>query len=287
MQTNIGSDQLFVRVNGKGAELCSILNKEGIEYLWTGDAEVWPRHAPVLFPVVGKLNENRFFFNNEWFDLGQHGFARDLVFTQVKSDSRSCAFELRSNAQTRTIYPFDFVLGIKYSVTGNVIRCDYQVHNPGESPIFFSIGAHPGFNCPLLENESFEDYYLEFKKEEFVQTKLENGLLAGKEDLYIKNCRLFLTESLFDDDAIVFENAQVKSVSLLSSLSGHGVSIECGGWPYFGIWTKKRTKRFICLEPWFGVADRLGHNGDLRAKPGMIALGKGQEFGCHFTITII
>ncbi|HOZ86551.1 MAG TPA: aldose 1-epimerase family protein [Bacteroidia bacterium] len=287
MQHQLISEQLNVLINCAGAEICSVKNKRGTEYIWGGNAQVWARHAPVLFPIVGRLKNDVYTFNGSVYHLGQHGFARDTPFELVKKNETSCVFELCATPETRRLYPFDFNLQIGYELKGSRIYCTYTIKNPSGKPLIFSIGAHPGFYCPLGAGEKFEDYYLEFEHDTFMKTILEAGLRLGTEKFHVADKKLFLSESLFDNDALVFENNQVNKVSLRSSRSGYAVTVGCAGWPYFGIWGKKGNSEFICLEPWYGIADKADASGALEQKTGIITLAPQKDFNCSFWMEML
>jgi galactose mutarotase-like enzyme len=287
MQHQISSEALTVSIKSLGAEVHSITNQEGLEYIWQADPQVWPRHAPVLFPIVGRLKENRFLFNGKNYDLGQHGFARDQVFEVKEQGEDQILFELKATEETKKQYPFDFIFRIAYRLDNNCLTCTYTVINPSSQPLLFSVGAHPGFNCPLLPGERFEDYYLEFETEELYCTELDNGLRnPAKHKLQLNNKRLYLDAGLFDKDALVFEKGQINRISLCSSRTTHKITMQCEDWPYFGIWTKKGCRNFVCLEPWYGIADRADTSGELRQKEGMMSLEAGKEFTRSYSVVL-
>ena len=285
MQTEIGSSSLKVIINYTGAEVCSVKNKNDLEFIWQADKAVWARHAPVLFPIVGKLKDNFFIHEKKKYELPQHGFARDMKFELIERKENSCIFQLTSTNETKKNFPFDFVFQISYSVIENTLETHYKVINASDEAIYFSVGAHPGFNCPILPNEKFEDHYLEFETNSFSQTKLNNGLGTNeKTKLDLTNKKLFLKKEMFDNDALVFENNQINSISLCSSISKHKVTLKCQNWPYFGAWTKKGNTQFICLEPWYGIADNENATGQLIKKDGIIELAPKAVFDCHFSL---
>jgi galactose mutarotase-like enzyme len=285
MQHQLTSNQLQVLVNKAGAEIASIKNKHGLEYIWQGNKAIWARHAPVLFPIVGKLKENAFLFRHQNYSLSQHGFARDMDFTLIESKPDSCLFELTSTPETKKNYPFDFTFHLRYQLENNTLKTYYTVFNSSQDAIYFSLGAHPGFNCPLLANERYEDYYLEFESSELIVSLLDKGLVTDtKSTLSLTNNRLYLSPVLFQNDALVFENNQINQVSLCSSVSERKITLSCHNWPYFGVWSKKDSTEFICLEPWYGIADRTSSGQQLVKKDGIIALAAKKEFSCHFSI---
>jgi len=288
MKQIISSDTLTATINSHGAELCSVKNKNGIEFIWQAKPEVWARHAPVLFPIVGKLKNNQFIFEGKTYELPQHGFARDMEFTLKEKRENAFIFELQSNSQTKKIFPFDFIFQIAYILNRDKLTVQYKVKNPAPEALFFSLGAHPAFNVPLQANENFEDYYLEFEKNNYDITILNEGLrTSGKQQLVLKDNKLVLSKNLFDKDALVFESSQINSVALCSSKSNHKIIMDSKGFPYFGIWSKKGCTEFVCLEPWFGVADHENTNQNFSQKEGIISLKAQEEFVCLFEMSFL
>lgn len=290
MRYTLTSDKLVLNVNSKGAELCSIKNKQGYEYLWQGDPEIWPRQAPVLFPIVGKLKDNRYSFGDSIYTMSQHGFARDLEYSLVKQEPQELVFELNSDEISRSTYPFDFRLTLKYLLKSNILLCSYEVKNTGEDTMYFSIGAHPGFNILLSKHHGKCYPYLEFKKSELVLSNLSGGLLSGeKHRLSLSETRLSIHAELFKNDALVAEGGQIEGLSLCLDAEGRKIDLSCSGWPYFGIWSKPDPKdatlKFLCLEPWFGVADNINHDGLLKNKSGILHLDAGKTFDAAFELS--
>jgi galactose mutarotase-like enzyme len=288
MNSVLSSNQITVTVKSAGAEITSVRSNEGIEFIWQANEKVWPRHAPVLFPIVGKLKNNRYTFGNHEFELPQHGFARDLDFIQISGNSSHCEYSLFSSKNTLLLYPFNFGFYIRYELKGNQLEIKYKVHNTDKKSIRFSVGAHPGFRCPITDGENFSDYFLEFESHHPVITELNGGLRSEvKSRLSLQGKKLHLTNDLFDKDALVFEGRQINKISLRSNKSPHGVKIECKGWPYFGIWSKKGSAEFVCLEPWFGIADHENASGLLNEKEGMISLSPDATFECSFCMEFL
>ena len=277
-----------IKIHPSGAELYSVYSKKiNREILWQADSQVWARHAPVLFPIVGKLKENKFQYNEKWHELSQHGFARDLQF-DVKSHNKSSAqFLLKSNETTKQHFPFEFKLVITYELKQEKISCNYNVMNPSMNELFFSIGAHPGFICPIDENEKWTDYSIVFEQFETANRLcLEDGLLNGNSVLYLKNeNNIALANDLFNEDALVFKN--LKSQSLLLKSAKHCLKFSWKNMPYLGIWTKKGQHQFICIEPWHGVADSKNSSGDFTQKEGIVKLNQNEEFNCNFEFSIL
>jgi galactose mutarotase-like enzyme len=281
--------QLTIKVNSFGAELCSaISNETNIEYIWQADASVWARHAPNLFPIVGKLKGGQFTYQNNFYSLPQHGFARDNEFICVEQSEEYLLFELTANEKLLQNFPFHFSLQIGYRLSGNRIDVSYSVFNPDNQDLYFSVGAHPAFNCPLQTNESFNDYELVFPNMDALTVNMLNdGLITHHtKEIPLDNHALKVSKQLFDNDALVCMNLQIEEVHLKSLKSKHGVSVVSKGWPYYGIWSKKGTEQFVCLEPWYGIADSENTMETFEKKTGIFKLAPEQTFNCSFEILL-
>ncbi|MDX2283871.1 MAG: aldose 1-epimerase family protein [Bacteroidia bacterium] len=280
------SGQLRIQIDPQGAELRSIQPRdEALEYLWQGDPAYWSRRAPVLFPIVGRLKDDRYQWQGQWYAMGQHGFARDQVFSVEQPSPDEAWFTLEDTEASRARYPFAFRLRIGYQVQALRTRIVYEVLNPGTELLPFSIGGHPGFRCPLLPGEAAEAYRLNFEQDELaVRHLLEGGLYTGETETVLQGGRsIALTPDLFDQDALVFHGLQSRWVELRSATSGRGVRLHFEAFPYLGIWAKPGAP-FVCLEPWQGLADYTHSSGDLTEKAGIHLLLPGQLHRCAYEI---
>jgi galactose mutarotase-like enzyme len=287
MVASIENDFLKVSAKASGAELISIKNKNNnLDYLWQGDPQFWGRRAPVLFPIVGKLKNNTYRAEGKEFQLPQHGFARDSHFDLVKASAESIFYSLKSSEETLKFYPYQFELNISYTLIQNRLEVKYQVKNSDNKKIWFSIGGHPAFNCPLGPNEKFNDYFLEFEQKENSETHLiSDGLLNGKTEALLKNSnRIELNEKIFSKDALIFMGLKSSAVTMKSSSSAVSINFNFKGFPALGIWSKPGP--FVCIEPWYGHADTIDFNGELNEKPGILSLEQGKEFSCVYAIEI-
>lgn len=283
----IQNNLLSIKVNSFGAELCSVLSEEtDIEYIWQADKTIWARHAPNLFPIVGKLKDGEFSYKSHSYKLSQHGFARDSEFICIEQTADFLLFELTASEQTLQQYPFRFSLQIGYKLNENKLETSYSIFNPDNDDLYFSIGAHPAFNCPLQKNESFNDYNLIFPKKDILTINtLNDGLITSQtKQIVLNSNKLNVSKQLFDNDALVFKNSQIEEVQLVSNKTKHGVTLISKNWPYFGIWTKKNTEHFVCLEPWYGIADSDTANGNFSEKTGIIKLAAEQHYQCSFEL---
>jgi hypothetical protein len=279
---------LHIKVNSFGAELCSVISKDlAIEYIWQADQTIWGRHAPHLFPIVGKLKNNTFLYQTNSHQLSQHGFARDHEFICIEEREEFLLFEFTANEWTLEKYPFHFSLQIGYKLVDQKLEMSYSVFNPDSKELYFSIGAHPAFNCPLISGETFDDYELCFpNKEELILNVLKDGLITkDTKSLKLVHHTLPVSKQLFNNDALVCMNSQLSEVILKSSKTNHGVSLVSRDWPYYGIWSKKDTEQFVCLEPWYGIADYEDTDGKLENKIGIIKVDLEQYFTSSFEIS--
>ncbi len=276
-----------IGVQNAGAELTSLRSAStGLEYMWQADPTFWGKHAPVLFPIVGRLKDDAYLYDGASYHMKQHGLARTRIFETAEKSETGISFRLRHDDKTRALYPFRFELVIAYTLDGDRLRVGYDVINLGIDPMFFSIGAHPGFRCPLLPGESYEEYRLVFDRAVTQERYLlDDGLVAAQAKPFLNDQReLPLSRAMFDRDAIVLKGAAFARVALEHQTSGHGVTMDMEGFPYFGIWAKPGAD-FVCLEPWYGIADGVDASGRLEDKEGIIALDGGEVFRASYSIT--
>jgi galactose mutarotase-like enzyme len=277
---------LTVAIEALGAEPASLRRADtGLEVLWSGDPAWWNRRAPVLFPIVGRLRGDAATWRGRAIRLGQHGFARDRRFAIAARDASSARFELADDAETRAAFPFAFRLAMTYRLAGDALEVTSEVANPGDGELPFSIGAHPGFRCPLAAGDRFEDHVIEFAEEERAWRHLvDDGLIAEATEPVLDGERVLpLTPALFDRGALVFTELRSRRAILRSRRSGLGVELTFAGFPYFGVWTKPGAP-FVCLEPWCGIADPVAASGRLEDKPGLVRLAPGATFTRTHTI---
>ena len=281
---SISSGYLTASFTTKGAELKSLKNSSGFEYIWQGDPEIWERSAPVLFPIVGEAANGIITVDGQQYELNRHGFARDsnlMVFYEAEDE---LVFTLEASEETLVRYPFYFSFSVGYKLEKKSLITTFTVKNAGDTDMYFSVGAHPGFNLPT---GNLQDYYIKFENAETLHRHLlKNNLFNGAtEEITSDTQYLFLNHQLFDKDAIVLKDFTSTSAQLKSKEEGYSITMDFEGFPYFGIWTKPATGQFICLEPWCGLADSRGFNGELKDKEGIIALQPGELFERSFTVT--
>jgi galactose mutarotase-like enzyme len=302
---SIENQQLKVVISPKGAELQSIFHKtHGLEYMWSGDPAFWGKHSPILFPIVGTLKSDTYYYQNKPYSLGRHGFARDMAFEVEEQNPDTITFLLRSSPATRTKYPFAFVLRVIYRLTEDGLTATYRVENGrghgsgdgsangsrdgSEAEMYFSIGAHPAFKVPLAEGTAYTDYYLEFNHVETAPRWpiSPEGLIEKAPAPLLKDTsRIGLTKELFAADALVFKHLTSTAVSLRSAKTTHGLTVEFSGFPFLGLWAAKNAD-FVCIEPWCGIADSVDTDQQLVNKEGINKLDAGSTFERTWKLTL-
>lgn len=278
MQT-LKNDILKIEINEHGAELSSVFGiKSGKEYLWQGDKAYWGRRSPVLFPVVGKYKYLKSVYGGKDYSLPQHGFARDCDFTLTEKTENSISFELTENEDTLKKYPFKFRLVCSFELTENKIRVKWNVTNTNDGEMYFSIGAHPAFNCEKGKT------VLSMNKENLKYSVLNaDGLYLPEK--YSVDRSFVLTDDIFDRDALIIENSGVTSVSL-SENGKEFVTVNFTA-PLFGIWSPvKKNAPFVCIEPWYGRADAADFDCDLTKREWGNNLPSGECFEKEYEIVI-
>ncbi|HDM9805568.1 TPA: aldose 1-epimerase family protein [Listeria monocytogenes] len=284
------NEVLLVEMKTAGAELTRIFHKDtGLEYLWKADSKFWGRHSPVLFPTVGRLVEDTYLVDGKPYHLGQHGFARDRDFQVVEQTEKSVRFELDADEDSLAVYPYKFKLSIIYTIEKNTVAVSYEVENTDNKRIYFSIGAHPAFNLPLTDGTTFEDYYLDFGTEENLETLcLEGPYRSGEIKKVVDEAARYLplNYDLFKNDALIFETLKQKEMTIKSDKTPHFVKVSFPEFPFVGVWTAKAGTPFLCIEPWYGIADGAGESVELRDKAGIEHLEPEAVFASEYEITV-
>lgn len=285
------NDILTVEVSGHGAELTSI-RKESTEYLWQADPAFWGRHSPVLFPIVGSVWEKRYRVEGKEYELGQHGFARDMDFTLVNATETEVRYRLESTPETLAKYPWPFVLEIAYRLHDGNLDVIWEVSNPGTEEMFFQIGAHPAFCYPDYDPQTMERGFLSFDRNEGLECiRIKEKGCVDAETRYpleVPQDGLFpLTRETFDAiDTIMLQDSQIGKVTLHRADGSPWLSLSFDA-PVVGIWSPPtKNAPFICIEPWYGRCDRAGYEGDYREKDWINRLGAGETFRSVYTISI-
>ena len=291
------NDELLVTVARRGAELTRIYDKKADrEVLWCAEPSVWNRHAPVLFPFVGKCYEGAYVHDGKEYGMTPHGFARDMDFEPLLCDMDECWFRLKDTPETYEKYPFHFEVEIGHRLEGRTIEVMWKVANRDSGEMRFMMGGHPAFQVP--EGKNIYDFTFEFNRRGCREGQFTDCLhyLAPnangyeKEELQgnlkLSEGRVPLTKGFFDTAlTYMFDEAQVSSVSLMVDGSPY-VTLECSDFPYLGIWTMEATHLFVCLEPWYGICASDGYKGELKDRRGIISLPGWENWQKSYQIRV-
>ena len=285
------NEQIKVSVADHGAELSSVYDKvNDLERLWDANPEVWNRHAPILFPFVGKVADGVYRIGEKEYTMKtQHGFARDMEFECVEETAVAVTHRLVATEKTKEIYPFDFEVLVTHRLDAEnprLLHIEWEVRNCGDTLMYYSIGGHPAFTLPVKESAEREAYYLKFTGSDslsYIGVNPDNGLAdvskvkeLNMEDGYVQ---------FFDDiyETLIFDYKKIDTVSIARPDKTPYVTMDCSQFPFLGIWTKT-TGNFICLEPWVGRVDNDGFKGTLEEKIGMEKLSSGASRKISHTV---
>lgn len=286
------NEVLKLSISEEGAELCNIQSVHtGREYLWCGDSLFWGRHSPVLFPLVGKVWQGAYKVNGKIFNLPQHGFARDSIFKLALKQSNEIWFSLESSPQTLEKYPFLFQLKLGYRLSGNKIEVLWEVYNTAENDLFFQIGAHPAFYYWEMKDNCDLRAYLDFHtSKELISTSISSDgylLPNQKYPLDSVNGKVEISEHTLFGNTWILENNQIQQVSLLDANKEPYLRMNFDA-PVLGIWSPKKANcPFICIEPWYGVCDPDGYQGEFNSKHYINTLQPNNVFKTSYSIEIL
>lgn len=281
------TDRAEAAIAATGGEL-QALRLGGRDLLWDA-GPLWPRHAPLLFPIVGRLNDDLLRCGGRTFPMPRHGFARDRTFTLLEGTATTCTAELRDDDATRAIYPFPFRLRVAYTLGAASLRMDIALRNPGEGPLPASLGLHPAFRWPLDPGLPKAAHRLVFEADEPgpLRRLTAGGLLdPAPHPSPIQGRTLPLQEGLFDDDALIFLEPRSRSLRF-EAQGGPALTLRWEGFPHLGLWAKRGPgPAFLCIEPWEGHADPADWTGEFSEKPGSFLLPPGATRRWSLTITV-
>lgn len=281
----IGSGQLDATINAQGAELSS-LRHDGHEYLWQA-GPAWPRRAPILFPIVGRLPDDRLRHGGAAYPMTQHGFARDCRFEWVERSPTGCRLALADNDSTRAAYPFRFRLEAEYRVAGSGLTIELTVCNVGDGILPASVGLHPAFQWPLPGSADKAAHTLAFDHAEANPIRSVSGglLQTASQPSPVVGQTLALRESLFSADALIFDQLASSSVRYTAPRCAT-LEVSWRNCPFLGIWSKPGGD-FLCIEPWHGISTPLGFDADFAAKPGLMLIEPGARRSIGITVAVL
>jgi len=285
----IGSGALTARINPLGAELWSLTDERGREYMTDADPAFWTGHAPLLFPIVGALKDGRYRLDGAEYALPKHGFARHACFAVLEAASDRAVFRLADSEQTREAYPFAFTLDMAFSVEGSTLRMAATISNPGERALPFSFGYHPAFAWPLPGGAAKADHRIVFEHEETGPIRRINPqsglLLPDPLPTPVRGRELALDASLFAADALIWDRLASRSLRYGAS-GGAALEIAFPDTPMLGIWQKPGAN-YLCIEPWQGIADPAGYAGEFSGKPGIVILPPGETRSFRMDVSVL
>lgn len=272
----------------KGGEIFSFTNlKNGIQYMYQGDSKYWSGKNPTLFPMVGSTFTGSYEIDGKTYSMKNHGIIRYATLKCTNKSEKSITFTLESDEETLKVYPFKFKYEVTYTLNENTLDIVYHITNKDKDVMPFAFGLHPGFKVPLHENETFEDYKVEFEKDEHMKQIIFDK--NKKEKPYIKDIKMKTWNLNYDDiekhETLVYTDLNSKYVTL-SGKEGNGVKVTCDGYPFFAIWTAERNAPFICLEPWYSHDDYEVVNVEFKNREGMKQLNSGETFVTSYSITV-
>lgn len=273
MLPTLQNEELTVRVKPFGATLTSVRStKSGKEFLWQGDERIWAGQSPILFPIIGRLLDDTCRIDGQPYSIIRHGLARHRDFSLVKETADELLFLQESDDETLKSYPFAYRLFVRFILSGNRLTVTHTVENPNARTMYFSIGAHPAFNCSLGDRLVFE------QAETLNSLRIDtDSLLTDARDRILTDSRvLALTEHLFDKDALIFEHVRSDFVTL-ERQDGSAVRFHFGNAPFLAVWAKPAAP-FVCIEPWYGVNDGYTPAADFSEKRGIVSLPAGERF---------
>jgi len=290
MNYTLENDKLKLTASEHGAEIKSLIRKaDGKELMWQADATYWGRTAPVLFPLVGNYYQKKSVFKGQTYEMGQHGFARDMDFLLGRQTENELVFLLKDNEESRKKYPFSFLLIITYRLENDTVNVEWKVENPNEETMYFSIGGHPAFNCDL------DTYTLRFEKDNQPNAKITaniiaddgSGCLSNEQETFdLDNGVLGMSDELFSRDALIIEDRQSDKVTLIDDKGQDVIAVKFDA-PLFGVWSPVgKHAPFVCIEPWYGRCDRVGFNQKLEEREYGNTLGITDIFQVSFDIQV-
>jgi galactose mutarotase-like enzyme len=285
---SLSSGDLSAQIDPLGAQLSALGDRSGHDLLWNGDPSVWAGRAPILFPIVGALAGGAYRLDSTLYRLARHGFARINTFQVIDSGAASALFRLQADEATLQLYPFSFQLDVHFALQDATLSVTALIRNLGDKKMPASFGYHPAFRWPLPFGRARSAHFIEFAADEPSPVRRLDAaglLLPERYATPIGDRRLALTDDLFGNDAIIFDDLRSRSVTY-GAADGPRIRLSFPDSPYLGIWSKPQAN-FICIEPWHGVADPQGYAGSFSAKPGVFIVAAGASMAAKMAITLL
>lgn len=288
----ISNEHLTVQINLKGAELWSIKDAEGTEYLWQGDPAYWSDRAINLFPYIARMTEKSYIYDGRKYQMDIHGFAKDTLFSIDAESTDYVTFKISDTPETLKQYPFSFDLYITYRLQDSSLKVEFKVVNKNNRTMYFGIGGHPGFNVPFETGLKFDDYYVEFNEvgaSKRVTFSEDCFVMDGQFEPFKLNSdnRYQLHHGMFDEDAIILTDMP-RQITLGSDKGSRKIQVSYPDMAYLGLWHMPHTDApYICIEPWSSLPSRKGVIENLETQDNLISLGAGESYENCWAVEIL
>lgn len=275
MLHSIENEVLKISVKRFGCELTSVKSKvSSYEYLWQGNPEIWSGQSPILFPIIGRLIDDKYTLDGKEYEMEKHGFGRRNDWEFIEKDDNSLSFRLSENENTLKAYPYRFDLIVKFILDGNRLTVEHKIINKNNCTMYFSIGAHPAFNCEIGDKLIFDSN----ETLETIKIDLVKSLRLPDTVPLLKNEKeIIITEDIFKEDALIFEGVKSENITLVNKESGRSIKFNLGNAPYLGIWAKPGAP-YVCIEPWYGVNDSTEKKADFSQKDAINSVKPDSSF---------
>ncbi len=283
MIVTLENEFLTVQIDDTGAQLCSVRTPAGVEYIWQADPAVWGRHAPLLFPIIGRLQNSQYTLEGTSFQIPMHGFARDSVFTVAQQSRTQAVFQLTDSPETRTMFPFSFLLTVTFRLEGRTLTKTCTVENRSARTMYYELGNHDGFNAPLAHGESMDDYAVVLPGLDVLEPygMDEQGMLhaKGERSIPLTGHKVALKPSVYGLDTVVVDELPQNRVLLVDKSGKARITLDFPDYPYLGIWTQDKPfdTNYVCLEPWSSLPDCAFVGRSLSEKAGVRVLEAGKS----------
>lgn len=287
MVVRLENSLLCVEIQEKGAELYSIYGKKSqMEYLYQPDGIHWDKQSPLLFPFIGRLKNQEYYYQGQTYKMGKHGFAKNYDFRVTEQKANTVVFELTSEDVVEESFPFEFKLQVLYSLEDNKVRVGFRV-DAGKSELYFNIGGHPAFYIPVDSQGNFDEYRLKIECGHSLERLLLDGpYLSTQVPVAFPEQDFQLQHELFVDDALIFPTEGATVLTLYSPKNARIIRFSYEKFPYVGIWTMTNQAPFICIEPWDGLPDAMNSNQRLEDKQAIRYLQPYQLYQNSYEIEV-
>ncbi len=291
MLVTIGNGTLTVAIEDAGAQLASVRDAAGREYLWQGDPEIWPRRAPLLFPTVGRLKDGAYLLSGERYKIPTHGFCRSAPFAVTGRGEAWASFRFCDTEETRGAYPFSFALTVTYALEGKCIVKTHCVENRTDRPMPYELGGHDGWRIVPEEDGRMDECGIRFPGVDAVTPygmDAQNMVTPKDKTFALRGGRMPLKPSAYGLDTIILDEFKERKAELLNRENRPVVSVAFDDFPYLGVWTAARDfdTNYVCIEPWTTLPDAVFAGRELTEKPGVRVLPPLGSETLRYTVAI-